>query len=1239
MGSSSTLTPVAFVDPEALVDFLDALRNVGFSISTEQYLAAHDLVLALAAHGAGAADCERLLRMLRPLLCKSPREQQEFAAYFDRWASRLVPIRAKGVSRSESEGTRSTAGSHSRDFANNLDAAGHAMRRLVALERRWLIPIASALIILSLASGIAVRVTRGMGDVAQVAPSPAPNPPAVPPADTANESTRVVPKAQTSGPAPVGDTRTLRPVSTGGDAPPTDASVQESRAPKETGVFLLLNVALLLLLTLAWFLYRRYARDKATELMRRQIDDSEQPHLERLSLAMDNAALFPPLAVRSASAQLRRRFTVRSPALDIERTVTDTLRRGGVFTPAFRSVSVSPEYLALVDRTTPADLQAALVDELLAALRAEHVFVTCYYFDGDPRRCVPSNPRNKPATLRTLAQRYPDHRLLIFGDSQRFFHPLSGEVEPWTEGLRHWASCALLTPESPQHWGATEELLSQEMTVQHADVAGIAATVVATGSDAQRSRNGDAVPAPYPPLLRQRPARWIERSAPAGPDTPEMIEQLQLYLGDAGMLWLASCAVYPALSWKLTLNLGHELSTISGERVLNADRLLRLSRLPWFRHGCLPDWLRLQLLSRLGAEQEDEVRRILDAFLIAAVTGHDSDADLETARDHARTIRPMIGPLLRRLKRRASSPDGAVRDAVFVRFMRGPSSSRLSVRVSRVIPALQGAWPHPSVVKGGRVRYGLTVMGTAAALLIIGGALASWLSYRSFAEKVHDAASKVSALPALEGELPGTIQFPAISSMAHLDSLRGLVATLNRYASGESRRPIAMVIWGGNRLLAEGEQSWLAGYRQLHAAAYSALVDSLRALPDAPRPTDDYKAIYDQLKAYLLLTNESSRSTANFLAPLLLQMWTRGQTLGADYEQVVRRQFEFFSTLLAGQNPWPMSPDARTVEHARSVLRRFSDVERAYQQSVSLANSQMNAVRVFGAVPTASNILVGRDSVPGAYTPAAWSSFGRALDRSNLVERWVLGDDEIPQSAQLEAAIRARYEQDYVGTWRDVLGSVVVVRSANVNDAARRLGVLGGVQSPLLAILAIVSRNTNVDSTVAAAFQPVHAMVPPAATSPYVNDANDSYVRALLALAETMQRIGSAPPATDSATRAERVRYAQVLLERAVEARVAMRRLMQRFAVDAVAAATGGRLSAILAAPIDDAERLGRGQAGMLSAAPDAGTLAAVLNERGRTSCAVMTPMLSKFPFNPDASESATLAGVSGLLVPGAGDL
>jgi type VI secretion system protein ImpL len=49
--------------------------------------------------------------------------------------------------------------------------------------------------------------------------------------------------------------------------------------------------------------------------------------------------------------------------------------------------------------------------------------------------------------------------------------------------------------------------------------------------------------------------------------------------------------------------------------------------------------------------------------------------------------------------------------------------------------------------------------------------------------------------------------------------------------------------------------------------------------------------------------------------------------------------------------------------------------------------------------------------------------------------------------------------------------------------------------------------------------------------------------------------------------------------------------------------------------------------------------LSAILNERGRALCASVTPLIAKFPFNPDATTEASIGDVAAVFAPGTGAL
>ena len=74
-------------------DFIDELRRSGYAIGVEQYVLVQSLLLALAVlRGELPHDPRRLGTLLRPVLCKSPQEQEDFRSHFDHWVGFTEPL-------------------------------------------------------------------------------------------------------------------------------------------------------------------------------------------------------------------------------------------------------------------------------------------------------------------------------------------------------------------------------------------------------------------------------------------------------------------------------------------------------------------------------------------------------------------------------------------------------------------------------------------------------------------------------------------------------------------------------------------------------------------------------------------------------------------------------------------------------------------------------------------------------------------------------------------------------------------------------------------------------------------------------------------------------------------------------------------------------------------------------------------------------------------------------------------
>ncbi len=433
-----------------------------------------------------------------------------------------------------------------------------------------------------------------------------------------------------------------------------------------------------MLIALAWFIWW-YLRGRLF-LKRRPTDEA----LDIVSVALDSRSgewLDQALLGRTAR-EMRRRYPTISSELAIASTVEQTIYNNGQFTPVFSSTLVSPEYLVLIDRRSFRDHYSHYLDEIIARLKAEQVYIQRYYFDSDPRTLWPQDGC-APVTLRNIQTRYCDCRTLVFTDCSVFFNPVSGDVEAWTEMLWLWRSLAVFTPKPRGIWGYQENLLSRLCLILPASVGSI--------DDFARSIDGFHSPRvtvtsdinPLPWELVERPNRWLERDAPLPESVEEVLRSVRRFLGEDGYFWLSACAVYPELHFNITMYLGTNMKTATGEQLFTNERAFDLFRLPWFRYEYIPDWLRLQLVRDLTRQQNRTVREALHRLWLSAVGGSPKAIKLEVAHRNLSALTALTTAVFSRLLSHSAS-DGPLHDRVFASVMLGRNVDPLAVRIPRM---------------------------------------------------------------------------------------------------------------------------------------------------------------------------------------------------------------------------------------------------------------------------------------------------------------------------------------------------------------------------------------------------------------------------------------------------------------------------------------------------------------------------------------------------------------------------
>jgi hypothetical protein len=397
--------PAPRVQLEDLLALAETLRGAGFALGTQQYIAAHELLIALAVRGRLPADLQQWRTLLAQIFCSSPREQAEFAEHFAAWLQRrpqwqlaieqpvtklAPPLRRSALRRPL---VRLTPG--------NVKVERQAWLSSPAL---WLTALAVVLLL----------TFRIVYLKSSAEPRPAVSPTVTP---TAQPSPTTVPGVASD------DGRWLL-------------------VAKQAIVRLLdlLGVAFAnrrwlavvpLLLYARWLLWRGWRR----KLILQKLQTSGTPRLQQINLACDRVALFESPVFRRTLIELRRHQHSASGDLDVAATVRATIRQGGFFTPAYGWRRTLPEYLLLIDCASLHDEQAHLGAELADRLKASALSVDWFYFQAGAFCAQPDARRIGRALSRTPAAglwRWGGVLRSIFGPGTA----LAGRVRA-VDGTRH----------------------------------------------------------------------------------------------------------------------------------------------------------------------------------------------------------------------------------------------------------------------------------------------------------------------------------------------------------------------------------------------------------------------------------------------------------------------------------------------------------------------------------------------------------------------------------------------------------------------------------------------------------------------------------------------------------------------------------------------------------------------------------------------------------------------------------
>lgn len=666
-----------------------SLRDNGFDIGPENLLDAERLRLHLLEQGAYPRDPARLKHLLAPIFCSDPVEQREFYRLFEQW---LPQTAGAQLQRPQSRPAQQRQPRVLAQRARSVARAGRWRRFLAVGGSAVLLFIIAAFS--GLVPGCGSDALSGKFDAVAAGLESIP-----PPLRRGGDSTGSWQQA------PEGDIEQR--------AARLNQALREDRLrwrqnvgwhqasfTRQTlaaqafwaGWIKLFFVLAPGLLFLRWLFG---ARDRRRFWLERFSSD-KHPLLSRLRVAFEGDYLFRGSQFAQGAQKLRRQIRLPGDDLDIEATLRATVGQMGLWTPVYGTRGQVPEYLFLVDRHSAGDQLACFSDSYTAQLRRQGVHLDCYHFYRDARDCYGRNAdgseRHRP--LKHLLGAYPGHRLVLLGDAEQFLDPLSFALKPGLQQLQQWRQRVLMTPRAFGEWGTRETVFWRlGWLVVPATDTGIRLFSQSMAADSQHGDWRPALPGwltslpSLPPSLRDDEDAWFDEEPKPHLDPDQLLAELREYLDEFTFQWWAACSIYPELNWHLTLFLGAQLARARHlDAPPDALQAAALLRLPWFRRGSLPQYLRRLFLQQLEPGHRVYLRRALQGLLQTALLDPEAGFDLEIAG----------GLSERRWRRlfadyRASRSGGGDLDTVFVGFMTGRDPGHTGLAVDRRLQRWLGA--------------------------------------------------------------------------------------------------------------------------------------------------------------------------------------------------------------------------------------------------------------------------------------------------------------------------------------------------------------------------------------------------------------------------------------------------------------------------------------------------------------------------------------------------------------------
>jgi type VI secretion system protein ImpL len=506
----------------------------------------------------------------------------------------------------------------------------------------------------------------------------------------------------------------------------------------------------------------------------------------------------------------------------------------------------------------------------------------------------------------------------------------------------------------------------------------------------------------------------------------------------------------------------------------------------------------------------------------------------------------------------------------------------------------------------------------------------------------------------------------SLANLRALDTLRVEILEIQK------RSPFRFH-WGlytGNELRGQAKRAYFGRLRRLTLRELNEQLASQLQHAGDSNGAASAGLTYDRLKTHRTITTLACPLDEPMIARVLkASAMDTFPKLTDEQRLLLNIQIDYYASELGQESTPPVAlaedPDAEAA--ARAFLRQAGGLDQQLNSLLAAVDRQVKPIIVGDYADKYQSVLSGPSEIRGAFTKEGLRRFEDMVAKGNFgagSESCVMGDianiGNRFRSVQVRDQLLSMYYSQYADSWRTFLAAFHVLRYSGPADAARRLDILAGSTSPLLAIVRLVSTNTDfappkpgelswwergakkfglgtgnnktkpgkgVDqreqalgadsprmttADLARLFQPVQ-FTTPAEVDRLVNDNDSDYVKGLRGLQSGLDALGRAS-ATERATA---IPQAQVALN---QARASQTALADKF-YDVGNVGLNKQLATLLEQPIRLAAAVIPSNAEVFSGGKKNSDLAQF--------CHAMSPILSKYPFNQSSQTDATLTEVA----------